>query len=111
MRSLKAVVNHRLYNEPGAWRPLTATYHSVTDDNNLRAMLKGHFIYSAKPNFRNYSKRFILYSWQTCSIEYHLVFSGKHQSMLQLMRKYYLYTIIHHCQSPGILTYSWTGAM
>ena len=35
--------------------------------------------------------------WQTCSIEHHLGFSGKHSAMRQLIRKDYSYTDIHHC--------------
>ena len=42
-------------------------------------------------------KRFLHFTpWQTCSIEDHLVFSGKHSAMWQF-REDCLYTNIHHC--------------
>ena len=47
-------------------------------------------------------------SWQTCSTEHHLDFSGKHPAILQLMHKDYSYTNIHHCLQPIIHYYSRT---
>ena len=57
----------------------------------------GNFLCSANPH--DYSKRFTLYCWQTCSIEHHLDLSGKYPSKLQLMCEDCSYTNIHHIET------------
>ena len=48
---------------------------------------KGKFLHSAVSSPWDLSKRFTLYSRQTCSFQHQLDFSGKHSSILQLLRK------------------------
>ena len=38
-------------------------------------------------------------SWQTCSVEHYLDFTGQHPATLQLMLEDYSYTNTHHCVS------------
>ena len=56
-----------------------------------------HFVKSEVSSPQDWSKPFILFSYQTYSIEQHLAFSWKPPATLQLMRENYSYTNIHHC--------------
>ena len=62
---------------------------------------------SAVSNSQYCSKPLHITPWQTCSIEHHLGFSGKHSAIWQLIHDDYSYTNIHHCLQPGTHSYSW----